>query len=150
MAGETVVTVVGNLTADPELAFTQSGSAVVNFTVASTPRVYDRQTSEFKDGDPLFLRCSWWGGPAENVAESLMRGARVVVQGRLRQRSYDTKEGDRRTVVELQVDEVAASLRYATAKITKVSRNGGQAAPAGDGWATDAPAPALAGDAPPF
>ncbi|MFD2472189.1 single-stranded DNA-binding protein [Amycolatopsis silviterrae] len=149
MAGETVLTVVGNLTADPELAFTPSGSAVVNFTVASTPRILDRQSNDFKDGDPLFLRCSLWKNPAENVAESLTRGARVIVQGRLRQRSYETREGERRTVVELQVDEIGPSLRYATAKVVKASRsaNGHSSSPSG-GWITETPV--TAGDAPPF
>ncbi|WP_033287903.1 single-stranded DNA-binding protein [Amycolatopsis jejuensis] len=148
MAGETLVTVVGNLTADPELTFTPSGSAVVNFTVASTPRTYDRQAAEFKDGDPLFLRCSWWNGPAENVAESLTRGARVIVQGRLRQRSYETREGERRTVIDLQVDEMGASLRYATAKVSKVSReNSGQRTGSDNQWESPLVA---AGAEPPF
>ncbi|HEU4676770.1 MAG TPA: single-stranded DNA-binding protein [Motilibacteraceae bacterium] len=156
MAGETVITVVGNLTDDPELRFTPSGAAVANFTVASTPRQMDRQTNEWKDGDPLFLRCSIWRQAAENVAESLTRGSRVIVQGRLRQRSYETKEGEKRTVVELEVDEIGPSLRYATAKVTKTSRGGGGGgggygggggggysgggAPAEDPWATPAPA----------
>ena len=125
MAGETVITVVGNLTADPELRFTPSGAAVANFTVASTPRTFDRQSGEWKDGEALFLRCNIWRQAAENVAESLTRGMRVVVQGRLRQRSYETKEGEKRTVVELEVDEIGPSLRYATAKVNKVSRGGG-------------------------
>jgi len=149
MAGETVITVVGNLTDDPELRFTPSGAAVANFTVASTPRTFDRQTQEWKDGDALFLRCSIWRQAAENVAESLQRGMRVVVQGRLRQRSYETKEGEKRTVIELEVDEIGPSLRYATAKVTKTSRGSGQggfgggqggAAPADDPWSTPAPA----------
>ncbi|MGW7536991.1 single-stranded DNA-binding protein [Amycolatopsis sp. NPDC054798] len=149
MAGETVLTVIGNLTADPELTFTPSGSAVANFTVASTPRFLDRETNEFKDGDPLFLRCSLWRSPAENVAESLTRGARVIVQGRLRQRSYETREGERRTVVELQVDEMGPSLRYATAKVSKATRSADSQKPfSGNGWVTDAPV--TAGDAPPF
>ncbi|ADJ44816.1 single-strand DNA-binding protein [Amycolatopsis mediterranei S699] len=122
MAGETTVTVVGNLTSDPDLRFTPAGSAVANFTVASTPRVFDRESGAWRDGDALFLRCSLWREYAENVAESLVRGARVVVHGRLRQRSYDTKEGEKRTVVELEVEEIGPSLRYATAKVTKVSR----------------------------
>lgn len=109
MAGETVITVVGNLTADPELRFTPSGAAVANFTVASTPRTFDRQSGEWKDGEALFLRCNIWRQAAENVAESLTRGARVVVQGRLRQRSFETKEGEKRTVVEMEVDEVGPS-----------------------------------------
>ncbi|HET7326790.1 MAG TPA: single-stranded DNA-binding protein [Nocardioidaceae bacterium] len=125
MAGETVITVVGNLTDDPELRFTPSGAAVANFTVASTPRQFDRQTNEWKDGDALFLRCSIWRQAAENVAESLSKGARVVVQGRLRQRSFETREGEKRTVVECEVDEIGPSLRYATAKVTKTTRAGG-------------------------
>ncbi len=125
MAGETVITVVGNLTADPELRFTPSGAAVANFTVASTPRTLDRQSGEWKDGDALFLRCNVWRQAAENAAESLTRGMRVVVQGRLRQRSFETREGEKRTVVEMEVDEVGPSLRYATAKVNKVSRQGG-------------------------
>ncbi len=125
MAGDTIITVVGNLTADPELRFTPSGAAVANFTVASTPRTFDRQTQEWKDGDALFLRCNVWRQAAENVAESLTRGARVVVSGRLKQRSFETKEGEKRTVVELEVDEVGPSLRYATAKVTKASRGSG-------------------------
>ena len=124
MAGETVITVVGNLTADPELRFTPSGAAVANFTVASTPRTFDRQTNEWKDGEALFLRCSVWRQAAENVAESLTRGTRVVVSGRLKQRSFETKEGERRTVVELDVDEIGPSLRYATAKVNRTSRGG--------------------------
>jgi len=127
MASDTIITVVGNLTADPELRFTPSGAAVANFTVASTPRTFDRQTQEWKDGDALFLRCNVWRQAAENVAESLTRGARVVVSGRLKQRSYETKEGEKRTVVELEVDEVGPSLRYATAKVTKASRGSGGA-----------------------
>ena len=124
MAGETYLTVIGNLTADPELRFTPSGAAVVNFTVASTPRTFDKQTGEWKDGEALFLRCSQWRQPAENVAESLTRGARVLVHGRLLQRSFETKDGERRTVVELAVEEVGPSLRYATAKVAKVARGG--------------------------
>jgi single-strand DNA-binding protein len=122
VAGETVITVVGNLTADPELRFTPSGAAVASFTVASTPRTLDRTTNEWKDGDALFLRCSIWRQAAENVAESLTRGMRVVVQGRLQQRSYETREGEKRTVVEMQVDEVGPSLRYATAKVNRTQR----------------------------
>jgi single-strand DNA-binding protein len=123
MAGDTVITVVGNLTADPELRFTASGAAVANFTVASTPRTFDRATNEFKDGEALFLRCSIWRQPAENVAESLTRGSRVIVSGRLKQRSYDTKEGEKRTVIELEVDEIGPSLRYATAKVNRANRS---------------------------
>ncbi|MDQ1293111.1 MAG: single-strand DNA-binding protein [Actinomycetota bacterium] len=125
MAGETVITIIGNLTNDPELRFTPSGAAVANFTVASTPRTFDRQSNEWKDGETLFMRCSVWRDAAENVAESLQRGTRVVVSGRLRSRTYETKEGEKRTVVELDVDEIGPSLRYATAKVTKTSRGGG-------------------------
>src|SRR4029078_3988953 len=125
MAGETVITVVGNLTADPELRFTPSGAAVASFTVASTPRTFDRQDNEWKDGEALFLRCSIWRQAAENVAETLQRGMRVIVQGRLRQRSYETREGEKRTTFELEVDEIGPSLRYATAKVTRASRGEG-------------------------
>jgi single-strand DNA-binding protein len=125
VAGDTIITVVGNLTADPELRFTPSGAAVANFTVASTPRTFDRQTNEWKDGEALFLRCNIWREAAENVAESLTRGSRVVVTGRLKQRSFETREGEKRTVVELEVDEIGPSLRYATAKVNKASRSGG-------------------------
>ncbi len=125
MAGETVITVVGNLTDDPELRFTPNGAAVTSFTVASTPRTLDKASGEWKDGDALFLRCSVWRQPAENVAESLKRGTRVIVLGRLRQRSYETKEGEKRTVVELEVDEIGPSLRYAQAKVAKMERSGG-------------------------
>ncbi len=124
MAGETVITVIGNLTSDPELRFTPSGAAVANFTVASTPRTFDRQSQEWKDGEALFLRCNVWRQAAENVAESLTRGSRVIVSGRLKQRSFETKEGEKRTVVELEVDEIGPSLRYATAKVNKTSRTG--------------------------
>ncbi|WP_061961262.1 single-stranded DNA-binding protein [Demequina flava] len=157
MAGETPITVVGNLTADPELRFIQSGAAVVNFTVASTPRTFDRQSGEWKDGDTLFMRCSLWREAAENVAESLTKGTRVIVSGRLVQRSFESN-GEKRTVVELQVDEVGPSLRYATAKVNRTQRQGGGqgggggfggGAPAGgssnDPWAT-----APASDEPPF
>ena len=125
MAGETVITVIGNLTGDPELRFTPAGAAVANFTVASTPRTFDRQTNEWKDSETLFMRCSIWREAAENVAESLTKGTRVVVSGRLVQRSYETREGEKRTVVELQVDEIGPSLRYATAKVTRTQRSGG-------------------------
>src|SRR5262245_33467359 len=125
MAGETVVTVVGNLTADPELRFTPSGAAVASFTIASTPRTFDRNTNEWKDGEALFLRCSIWRQAAEHVAESLQKGARVIVQGRLKQRSFETREGEKRTVIELDVDEIGPSLRYATAKVAKVGRGWG-------------------------
>jgi len=124
MAGETVVTIVGNLVADPELRFTPSGAAVANFRVASTPRFFDKQAGEWRDGEALFLSCSVWRDVAERVAESLVRGDRVIVSGRLQQRSYDTKEGEKRTVVELAVDEVGPSLRYATAKPVKAERGG--------------------------
>jgi single-strand DNA-binding protein len=125
MAGETTITVVGNLTDDPELRFTPSGAAVAKFRIASTPRTMDRQSGEWKDGEPLFLACNVWRDAAEHVAESLQRGARVIVQGRLRQRSYETREGEKRTVYELEVDEIGPSLRYATAKVTKANRGDG-------------------------
>lgn len=156
MAGETVITVVGNLVDDPELRFTPSGAAVANFRIASTPRTFDRQTNEWKDGDALFLSCSVWRQAAENVAESLQRGMRVIVQGRLKQRSYETREGEKRTVVELEVDEVGPALAFATAKVTRASRSGGgggygggqqqggqsrpqQSGGGDDPWATPAP-----------
>jgi single-strand DNA-binding protein len=155
MAGDTQITIVGNLTADPELRFIQSGAAVVNFTVASTPRSFDRNANEWKDGETLFLRCSLWREAAENVAESLTKGMRVIVSGRLVSRSWETN-GEKRTVNEIQVDEVGPSLRYATAKVTKTSRGGGggggggfSSAPAGgsndDPWASAPPS-----DEPPF
>ncbi|MGZ4494754.1 MAG: single-stranded DNA-binding protein, partial [Nocardioides sp.] len=125
MAGETPITVIGNLTADPELRFTPSGAAVANFTVASTPRTFDRQTNEWKDGEAMFLNCSVWRQAAESAAESLQRGMRVIVTGRLKARSYETREGEKRTVFEIEVDEVGPSLRYATAKVTKTTRSGG-------------------------
>jgi single-strand DNA-binding protein len=125
VAGDTTITVVGNLTADPELRFTPSGAAVANFTVASTPRIFDRQSSEWKDGEALFLRCNIWREAAENVAESLTRGSRVIVTGRLKQRSFETREGEKRTVFEVEVDEIGPSLKYATAKVNKASRSGG-------------------------
>jgi single-strand DNA-binding protein len=125
MAGDTVITLVGNLVDDPELRFTPSGAAVANFRLASTPRTYDRQSGEWKDGETLFLTCNVWRQAAENVAESLQRGMRVVVQGRLKQRSYETREGERRTVYEIEVDEVGPSLRNATAKVTKTTRSQG-------------------------
>ena len=140
MAGETVITIVGNLVEDPELRFTPSGAAVANFRVASTPRTFDRQTSEWKDGDTLFLSCAVWRQAAENVAESLQKGMRVVAQGRLKQRSYETREGEKRTVVELDVEEVGPSLKYATAKVTRVTRGGGGGGSFGGGgddpWAS--------------
>jgi single-strand DNA-binding protein len=175
MAGDTTITVIGNLTDDPELRFTPSGAAVAKFRVASTPRFMDRQSGEWKDGEPLFLSCTVWRQAAENVAESLQRGARVIVSGRLRQRSYETREGEKRTVIELEVDEIGPSLRYATAKVQKMSRSGGGggfgasgggggggggAGGAGgfeDPWATATPAPASSSasaggfdDEPPF
>jgi single-strand DNA-binding protein len=150
MAGETIITVVGNLVDDPELRFTPSGAAVANFRIASTPRTFDKQSNEWKDGDALFLSCSVWRQAAENVAESLQRGMRVVVQGRLKSRQYETREGEKRTVFEIEVEEVGPSLKYATAKVTRANRSsggggfggGGSAggsAPADDPWATPAP-----------
>ncbi|HEX8779697.1 MAG TPA: single-stranded DNA-binding protein [Nocardioides sp.] len=153
MAGETVITVVGNLVDDPELRFTPSGAAVANFRIASTPRTFDRQSNEWKDGEALFLSCSVWRQAAENVAESLQRGMRVVVQGRLKSRQYETREGEKRTVFEIDVDEVGPSLKYATAKVTKTTRSGGGGGYQGGGggyqgggqqqaddpWATPAP-----------
>ncbi|MDK9627551.1 single-stranded DNA-binding protein [Propionibacterium freudenreichii] len=124
MAGETQITLVGNLTADPELRFTPSGAAVANFTVASTPRTFDRQANEWRDGEALFLNCAVWRQAAENVAESLTKGMRVIVQGRLRARSYDDREGNRRTVFEVEVDEVGPALRFATAKVTRAASGG--------------------------
>jgi single-strand DNA-binding protein len=168
MAGETIITVVGNLVADPELRFTPSGAAVASFRIASTPRIFDRQTNEWKDGEGLFLSCSVWRQAAENVAESLQKGMRVIVQGRLKQRSYETKEGEKRTVIELDVDEIGPSLKSATAKVTKAQRSGGggfgggssyggssgggQTAAADDPWATPAGASSSGGwsDEPPF
>ena len=156
MAGETVITVIGNLTSDPELRFTPSGAAVANFTVASTPRTFDKNSNEWVDQEAMFLRCSIWRQAAENVAESLQRGMRVVVQGRLKARTYETREGEKRTVFELEVDEIGPSLKFATAKVNRTSRQGGgggysgggqgaqggggQSAPADDPWATPAPA----------
>lgn len=148
MAGDTIVTIIGNLTADPELRFTQSGQAVAGFTVASTPRTF--KDGEWKDGDALFMRCTVWRQYAENVAESLVRGARVIVTGRLKQRSFETREGEKRTVVELDVDEVGPALRYVTAKVNKADRGGGTdgGRPA-DQWATQGNTNAGA-DEPPF
>ena len=160
MAGETIITVVGNLTDDPELRFTPSGAAVANFTVASTPRTFDKNSNEWVDGEAMFLRCSIWRQAAENVAESLTRGARVVVTGRLKQRSFETREGEKRTVIELDVDEVGPSLRYATAKINRTQRGsssgggfgGSSGAPADDPWGSAPPAGDGGGfsDEPPF
>jgi single-strand DNA-binding protein len=156
MAGETLITVVGNLVDDPELRFTPSGAAVANFRIASTPRTFDRQSNEWKDGEALFLSCSVWRQAAENVAESLQKGMRVVVQGRLKQRSYETREGEKRTVVELDVEEVGPSLKYATAKVARVQRSGGgggynsQGGGGDDPWASNpAQAPAQGGQAAP-
>jgi single-strand DNA-binding protein len=157
MAGETVITVVGNLTADPELRFTPSGAAVASFTIASTPRTFDRASNEWKDGEALFLRCSIWRQAAENVAESLTRGMRVVATGRLKQRSYETREGEKRTVIELEVDEIGPSLKYASAKVNRSQRGsssggfgGGDAGPANDDpWAA-APSGGGFSEEPPF
>jgi single-strand DNA-binding protein len=166
MAGDTQITVVGNLVDDPELRFTPSGAAVANFRIASTPRTFDKQSNEWKDGDALFLSCSVWRQAAENVAESLQKGMRVVVQGNLRSRQYETREGEKRTVFEIQVDEVGPSLKYATAKVTRTQRSGGssyggqqgggQASPSdNDPWATpaqsqgQAPAPSQGQAGPP-
>jgi single-strand DNA-binding protein len=148
LAGDTTITVVGNLTADPELRFTPSGAAVANFTVASTPRIYDRQSGEWRDGEALFLRCNIWREAAENVAESLTRGARVIVTGRLKQRSFETREGEKRTVVEVEVDEIGPSLRYATAKVNKASRSGGGGFGGGGSRQVPAQAGGGAGDDP--
>jgi single-strand DNA-binding protein len=152
MAGDTTITVVGNLVQDPELRFLPNGAAVANFTVASTPSHFDKASGRWVDDPALFLRCNAWRQLAENVAESLTRGTRVVVTGRLRQRSFETKEGEKRTVIELEVDEVGPSLRYATAKVSKVERSGPSqaSAPASDPWGS---APVSAGpfaDEPPF
>ncbi|GAA1742361.1 single-stranded DNA-binding protein [Microbacterium foliorum] len=125
MAGDTVITVVGNLTGDPELRFTPNGAAVANFTIASTPRVFDRQSGEWKEGETLFLRASAWREAAENIAETLKKGMRVIAQGRLKSRSYETKEGERRTSMELEIDEIGPSLRFATAQVNRNQRNGG-------------------------
>ncbi len=169
MAGDTTITVIGNLTDDPELRFTPSGAAVAKFRIASTPRFLDKASGEWKDGEPLFLACNVWRQVAENVAESLQRGSRVIVSGRLRMRSYETKEGEKRTVIELEVDEIGPSLRYATAKVQRMSRSGGGGYGASGGnnsggggfaaddpWATAAPAAAASSgggnfdDEPPF
>ena len=146
MAGETTVTVVGNLVADPELRYTQSGLAVANFTIASTPKVFDKASNEWKDGDALFLRASMWREFAEHVAGSLTKGSRVVATGRLKQRSYETKEGEKRTSIELEVDEIGPSLRYATAQVTRASSGAPAQAPAaqqewagGAGYGDDTP-----------
>lgn len=139
MAGDTPITVIGNLTADPELRFTPSGHAVASFTVASTPRHFDKQSNEWVDDEALFMRCSIWRQQAENVAEGLTRGTRVVASGRLVQRSFETREGEKRTIIEMQCDEVAASLKYATVRVTRTSRGGQTAGPASasDPWGSD-------------
>ncbi len=154
MAGETQICVYGNVTADPELRFTPSGAAVVNFTVASTPRTFDRDSGKWVDGDALFLRCNAWRQMAENVAESITKGTRVIVLGRLRQRSFETREGEKRSVIELDVDEIGPSVKFATAKVHRAERSGG-GAPSDDPWGQQ---PAAAGgggswpssDPPPF
>src|SRR6185369_830105 len=152
-AGDTVITLVGNLVDDPELRFTPNGQAVAKFRIASTPRFLDRQSNEWKDGESLFLTCNVWRQAAENCAESLQRGMRVIVQGRLKQRSYETREGEKRTVYEIEADEVGPSLKNATAKVVKTQRGGGAGSFAGgaaadnDPWASAAPAPAPAGNA---
>jgi single-strand DNA-binding protein len=168
VAGDTVITVIGNLTDDPELRFTPSGAAVANFTVASTPRIFKRESNSWEDGDTLFMRCSVWRQYAENVAESLVRGTRVIVQGRLKQRSYETREGEKRTVVELEVEDIGPALRYATAKVQRTQRSGpggpggapqqasGPSAGGADPWASSTPAQdpwssgATSSDEPPF
>jgi single-strand DNA-binding protein len=150
MAGETIITIVGNLTADPELRFTPSGAAVSSFTVASTPRFFDKNSNEWKDADALFMRCSIWRQAAENVAECLTKGARVIVTGRLKQRSFETREGEKRTVVEMDVDDVGPSLKYATAKVNRTQRAGGSGG-GDDPWASSVPAGGGSfSDEPPF
>lgn len=163
-AGDITVTVIGNLTNDPELRFTPSGAAVASFTVASSSRVLDKTTNEWKDGESVFMRCSVWRQYAENVAESLTKGTRVIVSGRLKQRSYETREGEKRTVMELEVEDVGPALRFATAKVNRVQRQGGgfgeggsaasagsfSSAPADDPWASGAAGGAPAYDEPPF
>ncbi|WP_405143836.1 single-stranded DNA-binding protein [Sphaerisporangium sp. NBC_01403] len=158
MSGETTITIIGNLTGDPELRFTQNGTAVAGFTIASSSRTYNKRLEQWEDGEPLFLRCSAWREMAEHVCESLTRGTRVIASGRLRMRTYDTKEGERRTVYEITVDEVGPSLRFATAQVKKTGRSRtGTGAPEGDPWHTATPAGADAGasggwegDEPPF
>lgn len=144
MAGDTIITVVGNLTADPELRYTQGGLAVANFTIASTPRTFDRANNDWKDGEALFLRASCWREFAEHVAGSLTKGSRVIAQGRLKQRSYETKEGEKRTSIELEIDEIGPSLRYATAQVTRASSGGGGGGSrnqvADEPWAASPPA----------
>lgn len=147
MAGETIITVVGNLTADPELRFTPAGAGVASFTVASTPRTFDKSSGEWRDGDALFLRCNIWRQAAENVTESLTKGARVIVTGRLKQRSFETREGEKRTVIEMDVDEIGPSLKYATATVNRLQRGG----PADNPWGSAPAARSHAQpDEPPF
>lgn len=153
MVADTIVTIVGNLTNDPELRYTAQGIPVADLTVASTPRSFDRQANEWKDGDPLFLRCSLWRGPAENAAATLKKGMRVIVQGKLKQRSFETKQGEKRTVIELDVEEIGPSLRYATAQVTRTQGTSSTAAPirdsrpSPDAWAAPgADRPAWAND----
>ena len=147
MSGDTVITVVGNVTGDPELRFTPAGAAVASFTIASTPRSFDKASNEWRDGEPLFLRCSIWRQAAENVAESLTKGTRVIAQGRLKQRSYETREGEKRTVIELEVDEVGPSLKFASAKVNRSQRGGDRPAQQmDDPWGS----PAGGSDEPPF
>ncbi|WPM94380.1 single strand DNA binding protein [Arthrobacter phage Cupello] len=148
MAGETTITIIGNLTSDPELRFTPSGSAVANFTVASTPRTFDRQSNEWKDGETLFLRASIWREAAENVAESLVKGMRVLIVGRLKSRSYETKDGEKRTVIELEVDEIGPSLRYATAKVQRTAKSGQAAGNGNWGGQQAGPSSSAAADDP--
>lgn len=153
MAGETVITVVGNLTADPELRYTQNGLAVANFTIASTPRTFDRQSNDWKDGEALFIRASVWKEFAEHVAGSLTKGARVIAQGRLKQKSYETKEGEKRTSLELEVDEIGPSLRYATAQVTRTTSGDRQSVPAAteqDTWIEQAAGAGTYSDESPF
>ncbi|MFG3442847.1 single-stranded DNA-binding protein [Nonomuraea sp. NPDC047897] len=163
MSGETTITIIGNLTADPELRYTQTGAAVAGFTIASSPRVYNKSIEQWEDGEPLFMRCSAWRDLGEHVTESLTRGTRVIATGRLRQRTFETGDGDRRTVMEMTVDEIGPSLRFATARPVKAARGNGQrnsnGAPASPGafddpWASATPAPVGAaggnGDEPPF
>jgi len=155
MANDTLITVVGNLTNDPELRFTPAGAAVANFTIASTPRSFDQNSKEWKDGEALFLRASVWREAAENVAESLTKGMRVIVSGRLKSRSYETKEGEKRTVIELEVDEIGPSLKYANAKVNRTQRSNGQSVQPGGQWGGTGPSqdtwgngPASSGEAP--
>ncbi|MGV9386078.1 single-stranded DNA-binding protein [Nonomuraea sp. NPDC003707] len=151
MSGETTITIIGNLTGDPELRYTQTGTAVAGFTIASSARTYDKQVEQWKDGEVLFMRCSAWRDLGEHVTESLTRGTRVIASGRLRMRTYETSDGDKRTITEMTVDEIGPSLRFATAKPQKAARAGGNGhgngAPADDPWASANP---YQGDEPPF